>query len=68
MGVLKLMTDQLNLHIKKEAERLNINIHRWGTEEKEKYHSKIDFVEAQYSNQLKTVNTEKLTFMSYLCY
>jgi hypothetical protein len=54
-GVLKLMTDQLNSHIKQEAERLNINIHWWGTEEKEKYHSKIDFVEAQYSNQLETV-------------
>lgn len=55
-GVLKLMTDQFNSHIKKEAERLNINIHWWGTEEKEKYHSKIDFVEAQYSNQVETVN------------
>lgn len=55
-GVLKLMTDQLNSHIKKEAERLNINIHWWGIAEKEKYHSKIDLVEAQYSNQLQTVN------------
>jgi hypothetical protein len=55
-GVLKLLTDQLNSHIKKEAERLNINIHWWGTEEKDKYHSKIDFVEAQYSNQIETVN------------
>jgi hypothetical protein len=55
-GVLKLLTDQLNSHIKKEAERLNINIHWWGTAEKEKYHSKIDLVEAQYSNQLKTIN------------
>jgi hypothetical protein len=55
-GVLKLFTDQLNSHIKKEAERLNINIHWWGTDEKEKYHSKIDFVEAHYSNQLQTVN------------
>jgi hypothetical protein len=55
-GVLKLLTDQLNSHIKKEAERLNVNIHWWGTTEKEKYHSKIDFVESQYSNQLKAVN------------
>lgn len=55
-GVLKLLTEQLNSHIKKEAECLNINIHWWGTNEKEKYHSKIDFVETQYSNQLKAVN------------
>lgn len=55
-GVLKLLTDQLNSHIKKESERLNINIHWWGAAEKEKYHSKIDLVEAQYSKQLQTVN------------
>jgi hypothetical protein len=55
-GVIKLLTDQLNSHLKKESERLNINIHWWGTEEKEKYHSKIDFVEAQYSKQIETVN------------
>lgn len=55
-GVLKLMTDQLNSHIKKEAERLKINIHWWGTSEKEKYHSKIDLVEAQYCKHLQRVN------------
>jgi hypothetical protein len=55
-GVLKLLTDQLNSHIKKEVERLNIKIHWWGTEEKEKYHSKIDFVEAHYSRQQKISN------------
>jgi hypothetical protein len=55
-GVLKLMTDQLNSHIKKEAASLHINIHWWGSEEKDKYHSKIDFVEAKYSKDLQTIN------------
>ena len=55
-GVLKLLTGQLNSHIQQEAERLNIQIHWWGTEEKEKCHSKIDFVEAQYSQQLQVAN------------
>lgn len=48
-GVLKLMTDQLNSHIVKQANTLGVKIHWWGSEEKEKYHSKIDFVEQQYS-------------------
>jgi hypothetical protein len=55
-GILKLLTDQLNSHIKKEAERLGITIHWWGAAEKKKYHSKVDLVEAQYCKQLQTVN------------
>jgi hypothetical protein len=55
-GVLKLMTDQLNAHIKKQADRLKLAIHWWGTEEKKKYKNKIDYVQAHYSGQLKRVN------------
>lgn len=55
-GVLKILTDQLNSHIKKQSERLGISIHWWGVEEKEKYKNKLEFVEAKYSNQINTIN------------
>jgi hypothetical protein len=51
-GVLKLMTDQLNSHIKKVSEKENIKIHWWGTQEKEKYHSKLDFVKDIYNQDI----------------
>jgi len=55
-GVLKLMTDQLNPHIKKQADKLKIAIHWWGPEEKEKYKNKGDYVEAHYSDQVNSAN------------
>jgi len=51
-GVLKTLTDQLNSHIKKVSEHLQIQIHWWGTSEKAKYHSKLDFVKDVYSKSL----------------
>lgn len=53
-GVLKTLTDQLNAHISKTAEQMNVAIHWWGTAEKEKYHSKQDFVKEFYGGQIKT--------------
>jgi hypothetical protein len=47
--VLKTFTDQFNSHVKKTAEKQDIKIHWWGMEEKDIYHSKIDFVRANYS-------------------
>ena len=52
-GVLRDLTDQLNVHITKTTNSLGIKIHWWGESEKKKYHSKIDFVEEHYSTQLK---------------
>ena len=52
-GVLKLLTDQLNSHIKKVAEQKGVEIHWWGKGEKEKYHSKIDFVNARYKKEVE---------------
>lgn len=52
-GVLKSLTDQLNSHIKKIADNYGISIHWWGELEKGKYHSKLDFVESQYSSILE---------------
>lgn len=52
-GVLKTLTDQLNSHIKKVSEKLGVVIHWWSPVEKEKYHSKLDFVKDKYSSQLK---------------
>jgi hypothetical protein len=55
-GVLKLLTDQFNSHIKKLSEQLDVTVHWWGSEEKGKYKNKIDFVEEHYSNQINTIN------------
>lgn len=51
-GVLKTLTDQLNSHIKKVAEDLQIKIHWWGSEEKGRYHSKLDFVQETYRHEV----------------
>jgi len=51
-GVLKLLTDQLNSHIKKVSEKENIKIHWWGNQEKEKYHSKLDFIKDIYNQDI----------------
>lgn len=52
-GVLKSLTDQLNSHIKKTADQMQVPIHWWGTTEKEKYKHKQDFVKAMYGSELK---------------
>jgi hypothetical protein len=52
-GVLKTLTDQLNQHIKKVSEALGLTIHWWGSAEKEKYHSKLDFVKDIYRKELQ---------------
>ncbi len=52
-GVLKLLTDQLNSHIKRTSEKQGITIHWWGKEEKSKYNSKIDFIQDTYGKELK---------------
>jgi len=55
-GVLRTLTDQLNAHITKTSNSLGIKIHWWGETEKQKYHSKIDFVEENYGPLLKQAN------------
>jgi hypothetical protein len=54
--VLRTLTNQFNEHIKKASNSLGIKIHWWGEQEKQKYHSKIDFVEEHYVKQLKQAN------------
>jgi hypothetical protein len=55
-GVMRTLTDQLNVHITKISNSLGIKIYCWGETEKQKYHSKIDFVEEHYSTELKQAN------------
>jgi len=52
-GVIKTLTDQLNSHIKKTAEKLGVVIHWWGNSEKAKYAHKLDLVEDVYRKELK---------------
>jgi hypothetical protein len=56
-GVLKTFTDQFNSHIKKVSDTLGLPIHWWGNEEKEAYHSKVDFVKDKYRQQIGQKNT-----------
>lgn len=51
--VLRTLTDQLNAHITKTSNSLGIKVHWWGETEKQKYHSKMDFVEENYGPLLK---------------
>ena len=55
-GVMRLLTDKLNSHIKKTAEKINVKIHWWGEDEKNKYHSKIDLIQEQYKEELSKKN------------
>lgn len=55
-GVLKTMTDQLNAHIKKTADKLGVAIHWWGNEEKKKYDHKLDLVQDIYRKELKKIH------------
>jgi len=56
-GVLKLFTDQLNSHLIKLAANLAVDMHWWGKEEKEKYHSKVDFIKDKYQTILNQKHT-----------
>jgi len=55
-GVMRILTDKLNSHIKKTAEKLDVAIHWWGDQEKKKYHSKIDFIQERYKRELTKKN------------
>ena len=55
-GVMRILTDKLNSHIKKTAEKLNTKIHWWGKQEKDKYHSKINFIQDNYKKELASKN------------
>ena len=53
-GVMRILTDKLNSHIRKSAEKLDVTIHWWGEKEKKEHHSKIDFIQANYKKVLST--------------
>ena len=55
-GVMRILTDKLNSHIKKTAEKIGVKIHWWGEQEKKQYHSKIDLIQHQYSSELSKKN------------
>ena len=55
-GVMRILTDKLNFHIKKTAEKIDVKIHWWGEQEKKQYHSKIDFIKGHYSSKLSKKN------------
>ncbi len=55
-GVMRILTDKLNSHIKKTSDKLGISIHWWGEQEKKKHHSKIDFIHEHYKNTLSKKN------------
>ena len=51
-SVMRILTDQLNSHIKKTAEKLDCAIHWWSEKDKSTYHSKIDFIKDKYKKEL----------------
>ncbi len=55
-GVMRILTDKLNSHIRKIADKLDISIHWWGEHEKKKYHSKIEFIQNHYKTKLSKQN------------
>ena len=55
-GVMRILTDKFNSHIKKTASKLGVAIHWWGEQEKKKYHSKIDFIQDIYRTNLSKKN------------
>lgn len=60
-GVLRSLTDQLNSHIKKTADHMQVPIHWWGTEEKSKYNSKQDLVKELHGSEInKKLKTDKV--------
>jgi hypothetical protein len=52
-GVMRLLTDKLNTHIKKTADKQGVTIHWWGEKEKSQYHSKINFIQDYYNEELE---------------
>ena len=60
-GVLKSLTDQLNSHIKKTADQIQVPIHWWSSTEKSKYNSKQDFVKELHGSEInKKQKTDKV--------
>ena len=60
-GVLKSLTDQLNSHIKKTADQMQVPIHWWSSTEKSKYNSKQDFVKELHGSEInKKQKTDKV--------
>ena len=57
-SVMRILTDQLNSHINKTAEKLGVTIHWWSEQEKNKYHSKIDLIKDKYKKEI-TVKSKK---------
>jgi len=57
-SVMRVLTDQLNSHIKKTAEKLDCAIHWWSEKDKITYHSKIDFIKDKYKKEL-TLKSKK---------
>ncbi|MDY6801545.1 MAG: hypothetical protein SVU94_10025, partial [Bacteroidota bacterium] len=55
-GVMRILTDKLNSHIKKTTEKLDVPIHWWGEQEKKQYHSKIDFIQDHNRSELVKKN------------
>ena len=55
-GVMRILTDKLNAHIKKTSEKLGVTIHWWSTKEKNQYHSKINFIQDHYKEELTKKN------------
>ncbi|MCK5677774.1 MAG: hypothetical protein KAH72_04800 [Flavobacteriaceae bacterium] len=55
-GVMRILTDKFNAHIKKTAEKIDTKIHWWGKQEKDKYHSKINFIQDNYKKELAQKN------------
>jgi molecular chaperone GrpE (heat shock protein) len=53
---MRILTDKLNSHIKKTAQKIETDIHWWGEPEKKKYHSKIDFIKENYKSELAKKN------------
>ena len=52
-GIMRILTDKLNSHIKKTADKVDVKIHWWGEQEKNQYHSKIDLIHDQYRDVLE---------------
>ena len=55
-GVMRILTDKLNSHIKRTAKKLGTTIYWWGEQEKKQYHLKIDFIQDHYRSELVKKN------------
>ena len=52
-GVMRILTDQLNAHISKQAKKHGVLIHRWPSMGGEVNGAKLRFVEDQYARRFK---------------